>query len=116
MSDEYVVYLPHINVNDGKTRVMNNLSLYMRLLGKFNGRQMTDELLTAIKGGDSDKIIQGAHALRGTAGNLGFPVLLEITEKIELLCKAGEDSSHLCEPLNEAMIALDEAINKLTTA
>ena len=113
---EYDAYLPHINVNDGKTRVMNNLALYTRLLGKFKGREMTDGLLEAIKAGDNAKAIQQAHALRGTAANLGFPVLHEVTEKIETLCKSEADCAHLCGDLDNAITSLDEAIGAFIAA
>jgi len=115
MYEEYAEYLPHINVAEGTARVMNNLKLYMTLLGKFKGRQMADDLLNAIKTSDDTKVVQCAHALRGTAGNLGFPTLHEITEKIEKLGKAGEDASHLCKPLSESVDALLEVIAKITT-
>ena len=113
---EYAEYMPHINVNDGKNRVMNNLKLYMTLLGKFKGRQMADDLLGAIKDNDSGKIVQYAHALRGTAGNLGFPTLLGVTEEIESLCKVNKDCAHLCDALNDAVVSLEENINKLISS
>ena len=109
---EYDVYLPHINVNDGKARVMNNLKLYTTLLGKFKGRQMTDELLEAVNAGDSARAVQHAHALRGTAANLGFPVLQKVTEEIETLCKAEQSCGHLCDELDKAMIELEAAITQ----
>ncbi|MCL2840478.1 MAG: Hpt domain-containing protein [Defluviitaleaceae bacterium] len=107
---EYSEYLPHINVAEGKTRVMNNLKLYTSLLGRFKGRDMTNDLLASIKDGDKIKAAQHAHALRGTAANLGFTVLYGITEEIETLCKKDEDCKHLCDALDAAMTALDDAI------
>ena len=92
---------------------MDNFELYKKLLGKFKGREMADELISAVNGGDTPKVIQVAHALRGTAGNLGFPILNEVTEKIEVLAKGGESSAHLIEPLNDAIKALEEAIAQL---
>lgn len=109
---EYDEYLPHINVRDGKTRVMNNLKLYTSLLGKFKARPMTEELLAAIGNSDYDTVVQRAHALRGTAGNLGFPILLEVTQQIETLAKSEQDSSHLCAPLNNAVDSLEVAIKR----
>ena len=115
MSDqnEFSSYLPHIDVVDGKTRVMNQMTIYVRLLTKFKGRAMAAEVLEGMKSGDSTRVSLGAHALRGAAANLGFPTLKNLTDEIESLAKAGEDSSHLAEQLNEIMDALDAGIAKL---
>lgn len=115
MSD-YTEYLPYIDVNDGKARVVNNLKLYMRLLGKFAGSQMSDDIIHAMGENDSVKIAQTAHALRGTSANLSFPELLKVTAEIEALAKKGEDCSHLVEPLKTAMSDVDGAIQKLLAA
>jgi len=113
---EYSEYLPHINVLDGKARVMNNLKLYASLLGKFKGRQMVDDLLAAVKAGDETKAVQHAHALRGTAANLGFTVVHDVTHKIEAMCKSHGDCSALCDELDDSMTALEEAINTFIDA
>ncbi|MCL2217467.1 MAG: Hpt domain-containing protein [Defluviitaleaceae bacterium] len=109
---DYDEYLPHINVNDGKARIMNNMLLYITLLSKFKGQQMTIDLLNAIHDGDSAQAMHHAHALRGTAGNLGFPILHDITKEIEALCKNGQPCDHLCQSLSDSMSALEAAIGK----
>jgi len=111
---DYSVYLPHIDVEEGKTRVMNNEKLYMTLLGKFKGRQMADDLISSMEANDHSKVVQYAHALRGTAGNLGFKVLFEITSEIEKLGKASERSSHLKNSLDDAVMNLEDAILKIS--
>ena len=116
MDGDFTKYLPHMDVNDGKARIMNNMKLYMTLLGKFKGREMTDTLLAAMSANDSAVVVQTAHALRGTASNLSFPVLQEITSEIEALGKAGQDSSHLSEKLDTTMAELDAAIADLTAS
>ena len=113
---DYEKYLPHIDVNDGKARIMNNMALYMTLLKKFKGRQMTDDLLAASKEGDYAAVVQFAHALRGTASNLSFPALAEVTSEIEALAKASQDCSHLTERLDVTVRDLENAIAELTTA
>lgn len=109
-------YLPHIDVAEGKARVINNLDLYKTLLKKFKGRQMTDELLDAIKINDIATIAQTAHALRGTAGNLSLPALLEVSSEIEKLGKAGQDCSHLSERLDKVMTDLEKSIEELAAS
>ena len=103
MSKDYTAYYPHINVKDGMARVINNLQLYVRLLGKFKGRELADDLAQAVCGGDSEKIIYSAHALKGTSANLGFPNVCKIAGEIEQLAKSNEDASHLLPELTKVM-------------
>jgi HPt (histidine-containing phosphotransfer) domain-containing protein len=113
---DYTSYLPNIDVEDGKARVMGNLRLYLRLLEKFDGEKMKNDITKAIEAGDTAKAFQAAHALRGTALNLGFSVVQKITDEIEILAKASQDPSHLTEPLNEAMTSLLNSIENLLEA
>jgi len=110
---DYSSYLPEINIEEGKARVMDNLKLYLRLLGKFDGEKMAADVMDAMKTGDVKLVALATHALRGTAANLSFPVVQKISSEIEALAKADQDSSHLAEPLNEAMTALMVSIRKL---
>jgi len=106
-------YLPHINVDEGVKRVANNKKLYLTLLGRFNARQMTDDLLKAINSKDSTSIIQAAHALQGAAGNLGLPALRDITSTIELEAKKGTDCDSFIDSLVVTIDGLEPAIKEL---
>ena len=110
---DYTAFLPDIDVEDGKARVMGNLKLYLRLLGRFDGAKMADAIVQAASAGDRTVVVQATHALRGTAANLGFPVVRKIAEEIETLSKAGEDCAHLLAPLNDAVEALSASIVNL---
>jgi len=110
---DYGKFLPNMNVEEGKARIMNNMALYMKLLNKFKGRQMTNDLIEAIKNGDHAAVAQHAHALRGTAANLSFPRINDITSEIEAKSKANEDCSHLTEQLDSAMTDLEAAVAEL---
>jgi len=111
----YSELLPHIDVAEGSSRVMNNIKLYMKLLGKFQGRKMVDELQLAITTANHEEVAQSAHAIRGTAANLSFPTLLQITSEIESLAKENKDCSHLMEQLTVAINGLEDAIAKLSS-
>ena len=110
---DYGKFLPNINVEEGKARIMNNMALYIKLLNKFKGRQMADNLIEAAKNGDHSAVAQHAHALRGTAANLSFPRLNDITSEIESLAKASEDSLHLTAQLDSVVTDLEAAIAEL---
>ena len=105
--------MPHINVKDGMARVINNMSLYMRLLGKFKGRELADDLKNAVENGDREKIIYSAHALKGTCANLGFPLVCKVAGEIEELAKKDEDVSHLIGELDTEIENLADKIEKL---
>ena len=113
---DYAEYLPHIDVNDGKARVMNNLTLYKTLLKKFNSHEIADNLLDAMNKDDAHKVAQLSHALRGTAANLSFPALQVVASDIEKLAKSGKDSSHMAEALMDAVDNLKESIGRLTAS
>ena len=112
MAKDYSAYLPHINAKDGMARVINNLPLYVRLLGKFKGRELADNLAKAVDGGDPDKIIYSAHALKGTSANLGFPTVCKVAGDIEQLAKSNEDASHLLPELSKVIDDLMTNIEK----
>ena len=110
MVDCYSIYLPHINVNDGKSRVMGNLALYIKLLKRFDGRKMVNQLIDSILEGDVDKIIQQAHALRGAASNLSLPMLHSIVDRIEERASRGQDAIDFADQLEEAANELEKTI------
>jgi HPt (histidine-containing phosphotransfer) domain-containing protein len=109
---DYSVYLPDIDVEDGKARVMGNLKLYMRLLGKFDGAKLSGAIVEAIEAGDMRGVSQAAHALRGTSANLGFPVVKNVTEEIENRSKAEQDCSEYVDELKMAADSLAAAIGR----
>ena len=110
MAKDYLVYLPQINVKDGLARVINNLPLYIRLLGKFKGRELAQNLADAVKSGDPEKIIYSAHALKGTSANLGFPVVCKVAGDIEALAKSNQDATEL---LPELSLVIDDLMNQI---
>jgi len=113
---DYAEYLPHIDVKDGVGRILNNMKLYLSLLTRFKGRIMTDNLINAINENNSADIVQAAHALKGTAANLGFTAMYKITEIIEAAGKNGESCTGYVTELESTFEELDAAIKKLTAA
>lgn len=110
---DYASFLPDVDVESGKARVMDNMKLYQRLLGKFDAAKMAADVTSASEADDYKAVVQAAHALRGTAANLGFPVVQEVTNEMELLAKKEEDSKHLVSKLNDAVTSLEGAIARL---
>ncbi|MCL2356553.1 MAG: Hpt domain-containing protein [Defluviitaleaceae bacterium] len=109
---DYSNFLPDIDVEDGKKRIMENMSLYARLLGRFECAKMTDNIIAAIDANDEKALLQAAHALKGTAANLSFPTVFNVVSEIDSLCKDGSDCSHLKQGLLDATASLDAAIKR----
>ena len=110
---DYSTYLPEIDVSGGVARVMNNEKLYFKLVGKFDGMKLKNDLTQAIEAKDTKAIIHVSHALRGTAANLGFGVVHKVAGEIEDLCKSEENYDHLIPAINKALDALEDAIGRL---
>ena len=111
---DYARYLPDIDVVDGVSRIMDNKKLYLSLLKKFKARQMSEDLINKINANeDPEQISQGAHAIKGAAGNLGLTRLSQTAIEIEARIKNKEDCSDLVLPLNEALVSAERAIAEL---
>jgi len=87
---------------------MGNLALYIKLLKRFDGRKMVNQLIDSILEGDVDKIIQQAHALRGAASNLSLPTLHSIVDRIEESASQGQDPIGFADELEAATDALEK--------
>jgi HPt (histidine-containing phosphotransfer) domain-containing protein len=94
-------FMPFINVEEGIKRLMNNRTLYLKLLNNFQGRYLTQKIIEAIDAKNYEAVAQSAHTLKGVAANLSLTALSEITLQIELLAKQSSDAVHLKEKLNE---------------
>jgi len=79
-----------INEKDAMSRLSNNKGLYLRLLKKFDGKTMLEDLLTKIKSGDAAAAEASAHTLKGVAANLSLADLREHAENIDSQLKTGD--------------------------
>ena len=103
---DYSEHLPHINVKDGLSRVLNNKPLYIRLLGKFKGPELVENLAEAVRNKDCEGVSYSAHAIKGTCANLGFPIISKVAGDIEEAAKTGEDPEAFLPKLYEALEGL----------
>lgn len=110
---DYSSFLPDIDIEDGKRRVMGNMSLYLRLLGRFDGTKMAGAIADAMEAQDEKALASAAHALKGTTANLSFPVVLKVVGQIDALAKEGKDCTHLKQVLLDATDALNAAIARV---
>jgi len=84
--------LPGIDIASGLARLGGNLTLYRKLLGKFEGNQAqsAEEIRQAVSGGDMETALRGAHTIKGVAGNIGAMQLAELAKELESNLKAGK--------------------------
>ena len=113
MENTYENLLPHINYEEGKARVMGKAQTYARMIKLFDGKHMLKQLLAAVSADNYKDINSAAHALRGTAGNLSFPIVYELAGKIQQNAKNEQDCTLLSQELEVAMEGLYNAMETL---
>jgi len=80
----------YINIEEGVKRLMNNTSLYAKLLAKFKEDTRLNELDAALNIGDMEKAKTAVHTLKGLAANLALTELHKQSLEIETQIKAGK--------------------------
>jgi HPt (histidine-containing phosphotransfer) domain-containing protein len=84
MADEAI----YVNFDDGVKRVMNNVKLYVKLLGKFKTDTNVDELEAKLAAGDMENAQIQAHTIKGIAANLSLMELFKQMLELETQIKA----------------------------
>ncbi|CAN7441422.1 response regulator [Pseudoduganella sp. LjRoot289] len=80
--------LDGIDTGRGLRYVAGNAKLYLHLLDSFRDTQRGAgrELRASLERGDVELVGQGAHSLRGVAGNIGATVLERAARELEAAC------------------------------
>ncbi len=100
-----------LDIRGGVSRVGGNALLYCELLLEFERTESdaADRVNKALDGGDIDLAVQGAHGIKGLAGNLSAPVLHGAAAEFEsALREPGSASLELLKDRFES--ALSEAM------
>jgi len=97
-------FLPHVDIEQGLGRLVNNKKLFARLVGKFledtSSMNTINELMAA---GNIEEALKAIHAMKGTSGNLSFIKLNESAIKIEADLKGdGANKDAYLAELNES--------------
>jgi len=109
MADDAV----YVNVAEGSARVMSNMKLYVKLLGKFKNDNNLNELEAAIAAGDLVKAQNAAHTIKGVAANLAFTELFKQCLELETQIKNGAASPAQLETVKTVFAATLQAIDKV---
>jgi HPt (histidine-containing phosphotransfer) domain-containing protein len=105
----------YIDFADGVKRVMNNTSLYVKLLTKFKTDTNLDNLETAITAGDMEKARNAAHALKGISANLSLTELYKQIFALETQIKGGAPDSAQLNTVKTAFAKTLQEIDKVIT-
>ncbi len=96
---------PELDVEDGLNRVMNDATLYQRVLRRFY--QQVPEMLEPQ---DDETTLRHLHTLKGLLGNIGAHSLAEVAKKAEDAAKAGADTATQLANLKVELAPLLQAI------
>ena len=111
--NEYEQYLPYIAVVEGKKRMLGSLQVYIRLLKKFELRQVVTGLVESIEKKSHNEVIRQSHAVKGTASNLSLIALYDIINELEGYAKDGQDVGHFVAALQTTMEETEKNIAAL---
>ena len=106
-------HLPGIDIQQALERMRGNTASLLTLWRKFAGNQRSSwaTIRDAVARRDADAVKQGAHALKGAAGNIGAMSVAALCEKIE----AGALRSSWRTVETECQL-LDHALNEVCSA
>jgi len=107
------MYEKYIDFEEGCKRLMNNKTLYKRLLLSHDQSNVAAALVEAINAGDSDEISCAAHTLKGAALNLSLTMVAQVSSLIEQRAKNGEAAVDLINSLTAATEGTSKAIQSL---
>jgi len=111
MADDAV----YVNVTEGSARVMSNMKLYVKLLGKFKNDNNLNELEAALAAGDLTKAQNAAHTIKGVAANLAFSELFKQCLELETQIKNGAVNPAQTETVKTVFAATLREIDKVIT-
>ena len=83
--------LPGLDIVAGLTLLGGNTALYRKLVIDFGRSQgdRTDRIKDALAAGELKRARDGAHALKGVAGNIGATTLHQVAGDLETACATG---------------------------
>lgn len=79
-----------VNIDEGLERMMGNVSLYERMLGKFVKMMKDSAVAPDFDSNDSAGIIEKAHSIKGASGNLSITPVYEAYSEVVSLLRNGE--------------------------
>jgi len=112
--NDYSSFLPAIDIENGLKRTRGDKKLFFSLLGRFKVEDLTTALIEAIRTSDFQSADEHAHALKGTAANLGLLQLQEAAAEVELHVRNKTECLHLIDKITDAAEMYKKCMEALT--
>lgn len=97
-----------VDIDGGLKRLNGNEKLYTRLLGTFVKSIKANEVQPDFDTDDYTEIIEKAHSIKGTSGNMSITPIYESYTEILGLLRAGEPEK--AKPVLEKILPVQEEI------
>ena len=97
-----------VDIDDGLKRLMGKEDLYKRMLGLFVKTLRNQYVPVDFDTEDCQEMIEKAHAIKGTAGNLSITPLYEAYNEILTLMRTGRAEE--ARPILERIIPVQNEI------
>ncbi len=107
-----------LDAQAGLKRLLGDEGRYLRLLARFVGDygREGEQLTRLAQEGETDRLRERAHALKGTAGTLGAVRVQQEATTLEILCKTRQNSASIhrqSQHLHQTLAALLAALTPL---
>lgn len=79
-----------VHIEEGEKRLGGNIALYERMLFKFADMMQNSSVSPDFDFNDYDGVIEAAHTIKGTSGNLSITPIYEAYSEIVRLLRAGQ--------------------------
>ncbi|MCD4841773.1 MAG: Hpt domain-containing protein, partial [Methanosarcinales archaeon] len=104
--------LPGINIPDALSALNIEKAVFKHILTGFlkNNKETANKIRNAFDGKDWESLVQLAHSLKGSAGNIGANKLYKAARELETVSREGAPTSALLERVE---IALNQVLESL---
>ncbi len=97
-----------VNIEEGLKRLNGNEKLYTRLFGSFLKTLNANAVAPDFDSANTAEVIEKAHTIKGTAGNLSITPLYDAYSEILALLRAGQLEQ--AKPILEKILPVQEEI------
>ncbi len=115
-TEELPERLPGINIQDALSALNIDKAVFKHILIGFlkNNKESANKIRNAFDKKDWESIVQLAHSLKGSAGNIGADKLYKAAQELETAGREGAPTSALLDRVETALNQVLESLQMLT--
>ncbi|MDL1963412.1 MAG: response regulator [Deltaproteobacteria bacterium] len=108
--------LPGINIQDALSALNIEKAVFKHILTGFlkNNKKSANKIRDAFDGKDWESLVQIAHSLKGSAGNIGADKLYKTAHELETVSREGVPTSALLDKVETALNQVLQSLQLLT--